>query len=214
MQISVTVSGLSRLFGDDLAAVVDVARIADDAGIHQLVMTDHLAIGPRTDRYPFAPKFPYPPGGAVARAADGAGRVRRRDEPGASGYRRADRTAPARAGDRQGRGHARRRCRAAASTWVWVPAGNARSSPIPACRSSGARHAWRTRCVRVGRSGRPSHRSRSRRTRCRSRTCGASPARCRLGCPSGSRARRTTPPCAGWPSWETVGFRWRSRSTR
>jgi probable F420-dependent oxidoreductase len=61
MQISVTVSGLSRLFGDDLAAVVDVARIADDAGIHQLVMTDHLAIGPRTDRYPFAPKFPYPP---------------------------------------------------------------------------------------------------------------------------------------------------------
>lgn len=61
MQISVTVSGLSRLFGDDLAAVVDVARIADDAGIHQIVMTDHLAIGPRTDRYPFAPKFPYPP---------------------------------------------------------------------------------------------------------------------------------------------------------
>ncbi len=60
MQISVTVSGLSRLFGDDLAAVVDVARIADDAGIHQVVMTDHLAIGPRTDRYPFAPKFPYP----------------------------------------------------------------------------------------------------------------------------------------------------------
>jgi probable F420-dependent oxidoreductase len=61
MQISVTVSGLSRLFGDDLAAVVDVARIADETGIHQIVMTDHLAIGPRTDRYPFAPKFPYPP---------------------------------------------------------------------------------------------------------------------------------------------------------
>lgn len=61
MQISVTISGLSRLFGDDLAALVDVARLADDAGIHQIVMTDHLAIGPRTDRYPFAPKFPYPP---------------------------------------------------------------------------------------------------------------------------------------------------------
>lgn len=61
MQISVTVSGLSRLFGDDLAAIVDVARIADEAGIHQLVMTDRLAIGPRTDRYPFAPKFPYGP---------------------------------------------------------------------------------------------------------------------------------------------------------
>jgi probable F420-dependent oxidoreductase len=61
MQISVTVSGLSRLFGGDLGAIVDVARVADEAGIHQIVMTDHLAIGPRTDRYPFAPKFPYPP---------------------------------------------------------------------------------------------------------------------------------------------------------
>jgi probable F420-dependent oxidoreductase len=61
MQISVTISGLSRLFGDDLAALVDVARVADEAGIHQIVMTDHLAIGPRTDRYPFASKFPYPP---------------------------------------------------------------------------------------------------------------------------------------------------------
>jgi probable F420-dependent oxidoreductase len=61
MQISVTISGLSRLFGDDLAALVDVARVADEAGIHQIVMTDHLAIGARTDRYPFAAKFPYPP---------------------------------------------------------------------------------------------------------------------------------------------------------
>jgi probable F420-dependent oxidoreductase len=61
MQDSVTISGLSRLFGDDLAALVDVARVADGAGIHQLVMTDHLAIGPRTDRYPFAPTFPYGP---------------------------------------------------------------------------------------------------------------------------------------------------------
>ncbi|MGZ6967200.1 MAG: TIGR03619 family F420-dependent LLM class oxidoreductase, partial [Acidimicrobiia bacterium] len=61
MQISVTISGLSRLFGDDLAAVLDVARIADETGIHQLVMPDHLAIGTRTDRYPFGSKFPYPP---------------------------------------------------------------------------------------------------------------------------------------------------------
>jgi probable F420-dependent oxidoreductase len=60
VQISVTISGLSRLFGDDLAAVVEVARVADDAGIHQLVVPDHLAIGTRTDRYPFG-TFPYPP---------------------------------------------------------------------------------------------------------------------------------------------------------
>jgi probable F420-dependent oxidoreductase len=58
--VSVTVSGLSRLFGGDLAGVVDAARAADAAGVDQLVLTDHVAIGPRTDRYPFG-AFPYPP---------------------------------------------------------------------------------------------------------------------------------------------------------
>ena len=58
--VSVTISGLSRLFGADLAGVVDAARAADAAGVDQLVLTDHLAIGPRTDRYPFG-TFPYPP---------------------------------------------------------------------------------------------------------------------------------------------------------
>ena len=61
MKVSVTVSGLSRIFGKDLAAVVDVARVADDAGIDQIVMPDHLAMGTRTDRYPFG-KFPFSPG--------------------------------------------------------------------------------------------------------------------------------------------------------
>jgi len=60
VKVSVTVSGLRRLFGNDLAAVVDVARVADDAGIDQIVMPDHLAMGTRTDRYPFG-EFPYPP---------------------------------------------------------------------------------------------------------------------------------------------------------
>jgi probable F420-dependent oxidoreductase len=58
--VSITISGLSRLFGDDLSAVIEVARVADEAGVHQLVLPDHLAIGPRTDRYPFG-TFPYPP---------------------------------------------------------------------------------------------------------------------------------------------------------
>lgn len=61
MHVSVTISGLSRLFGDDLAGVIDIARVADEAGIHQLVLPDHLAIGTGTDRYPFAARFPYPP---------------------------------------------------------------------------------------------------------------------------------------------------------
>lgn len=60
MKIGVTVSGLGRLYGDDLAAVVDVGRAADEAGIDYISMPDHLAMGARTDRYPFG-TFPYPP---------------------------------------------------------------------------------------------------------------------------------------------------------
>ena len=62
LSLSVTVSGLDRLFGDDLAAVVDVAAMADDLGVDQLVLPDHVAIGARLDRYPYAAEFPYPPG--------------------------------------------------------------------------------------------------------------------------------------------------------
>lgn len=61
LTLSVTVSGLHRLFGDDLSAVIDVARTADELGVDQLVLPDHVAIGPRLDRYPYGTKFPYPP---------------------------------------------------------------------------------------------------------------------------------------------------------
>ena len=60
VKIGVTVSGLGRLYGDDLAAVVDVGRAADAAGIDYISMPDHLAMGAHTDRYPFG-TFPYPP---------------------------------------------------------------------------------------------------------------------------------------------------------
>jgi probable F420-dependent oxidoreductase len=60
VQVSITVSGLTRLFGGDLAAVLDAARAGDDAGIDQLVLPDHVVMGPRIDRYPFG-KFPYGP---------------------------------------------------------------------------------------------------------------------------------------------------------
>jgi len=60
VKVSITVSGLTRLFGGDLAAVRDAARAADDAGIDQLVLPDHVVMGPRVDRYPFG-KFPYGP---------------------------------------------------------------------------------------------------------------------------------------------------------
>jgi probable F420-dependent oxidoreductase len=60
VQVSITISGLTRLFGGDLAAMLDAVRVADDAGIDQLVLPDHVVMGPRLDRYPFG-KFPYGP---------------------------------------------------------------------------------------------------------------------------------------------------------
>jgi len=59
LPISVTVSGVKRLFGDDLSQLIEFAKRAEDAGVAQIAMTDHLAIGPRTDRYPYG-AFPFP----------------------------------------------------------------------------------------------------------------------------------------------------------
>lgn len=59
LALSVTVSGLGRLFGGELHALLEAARAADDLGIDQLVMPDHLAIGAHTDRYPYG-RFPLP----------------------------------------------------------------------------------------------------------------------------------------------------------
>jgi probable F420-dependent oxidoreductase len=60
VQVSVTISGFTRLFGNDLRAVVEAAKAADAAGVHQLVVPDHVVMGTRTDRYPFG-TFPYGP---------------------------------------------------------------------------------------------------------------------------------------------------------
>ena len=57
---SITLSGLGRLYGPGLDGLVETALIAEEAGIDQVVMTDHLAIGGRTDRYPYG-TFPFPP---------------------------------------------------------------------------------------------------------------------------------------------------------
>ncbi len=43
----------------DWGRVLDLARAADEAGIDGVVVPDHVAIGPRTDRYPAGP-FPLP----------------------------------------------------------------------------------------------------------------------------------------------------------
>ena len=59
LRVSITLSGLSRLFGDRLAAVIELATAAEAAGIDQIAVPDHLAIGPRTDKYPYG-RFPLP----------------------------------------------------------------------------------------------------------------------------------------------------------
>jgi len=61
VRVALTISGLDRIFGADLDRVLELGRAADAAGVHQLVLPDHVAIGPRLDRYPFAERFPYPP---------------------------------------------------------------------------------------------------------------------------------------------------------
>ena len=59
LRVSITLSGISRLFGESLAGVIDAAAMADAAGIDQIAVPDHLAIGPRIDRYPYG-RFPLP----------------------------------------------------------------------------------------------------------------------------------------------------------
>ena len=56
---SITVSAVGQLYGEDLAALVDLARIADAAGIDQLVVPDHVVMGPRLEKYPYG-RFPLP----------------------------------------------------------------------------------------------------------------------------------------------------------
>jgi probable F420-dependent oxidoreductase len=56
---SITVSAVGRLYGGDLAGLVELARIADDTGIDQLVIPDHVVMGPHLENYPYGP-FPLP----------------------------------------------------------------------------------------------------------------------------------------------------------
>ena len=58
--VSLTLSGVGRIYGPDFRGVLDLARAADDAGVDQIVVPDHVVMGSRTDRYPFG-TFPYPP---------------------------------------------------------------------------------------------------------------------------------------------------------
>src|SRR5258705_5727545 len=57
--VSITISAIGDLYGDDLAALTDLARIADATGIDQLVIPDHVVMGPHLENYPYG-RFPLP----------------------------------------------------------------------------------------------------------------------------------------------------------
>jgi probable F420-dependent oxidoreductase len=59
VSLSITVSAIGHLYGGDLAALVELARIADATGIDQLVLPDHVVMGPHLENYPYG-RFPLP----------------------------------------------------------------------------------------------------------------------------------------------------------
>lgn len=59
--LSLTISGLHRTFGADHRVIVEVARIAEDVGIDQVVLPDHVVMSANVEPYPYG-DFPFPPG--------------------------------------------------------------------------------------------------------------------------------------------------------
>ena len=64
MRLSLTIAGLHRTFGPELDHYLDLAKAADDVGIDQIVLADHVVMGRNTDAYPygdfaFAPDEPW-----------------------------------------------------------------------------------------------------------------------------------------------------------
>jgi probable F420-dependent oxidoreductase len=62
--LSLTIAGFHRTFGPELDHYLEVAKAADEAGIDQLLLADHVVMGRNTDKYPygefaFAPEEPW-----------------------------------------------------------------------------------------------------------------------------------------------------------
>ncbi len=54
-RIAIGVYGLQRWFDGDFAPVVDVVRRADEKGVDQVSITDHVVMGEHIDKYPYGP---------------------------------------------------------------------------------------------------------------------------------------------------------------
>jgi probable F420-dependent oxidoreductase len=60
IKVAVGTYGIENLFRGDFRQVIETVQIADRMGLDQMVITDHVVMGERTDRYPYG-KFPVPP---------------------------------------------------------------------------------------------------------------------------------------------------------
>jgi len=60
--LSVTLTSYGAAVGEaaGVAQLLEQARLAEAAGVDRLLLTDHVLLGLRTDRYPWGP-FPFPP---------------------------------------------------------------------------------------------------------------------------------------------------------
>ncbi|HEY5886846.1 MAG TPA: TIGR03619 family F420-dependent LLM class oxidoreductase [Acidimicrobiales bacterium] len=58
--LSLSIAGLHRSFGPELDHYLDVARVADEVGIDQVVLADHVVMGNHTEAYPYG-EFPFAP---------------------------------------------------------------------------------------------------------------------------------------------------------
>lgn len=58
--LCIGIFGVENFYGGDPASIVKVVQQAEKAGVDQCVITDHVVMGERTDRYPYG-DFPTPP---------------------------------------------------------------------------------------------------------------------------------------------------------
>jgi len=60
VEVCVGLFGMEGLFGGDIKAVAQSMALAEDCGIDQVSITDHVVMGSRADQYPYG-DFPLPP---------------------------------------------------------------------------------------------------------------------------------------------------------
>ena len=59
MRVAIGLFGLQQWFNGDFAPVVELAAVAEQSGVHQLSLTDHVVMGENVQHYPYG-RFPVP----------------------------------------------------------------------------------------------------------------------------------------------------------